>query len=103
MNWLEGARIGLDKSGSHWSVSDLLRWLTTGEATLFVGDEMHGAVYWEPPRGPSIAYLYGKWNDRDALWGYKAAKTEALKRGVSFIEIEGRKGWRRFLKQKGMT
>ena len=102
MTWSDDIEHALRRCNSPYTVTDVIRWLRNGDAVMAVGDKMHGSVWFKPDGTAEIAHLAGQWDADDASWLRERLQEVALARGYDFVEINGRKGWERFLKIKGV-
>jgi hypothetical protein len=90
----------MQRSGGHWCVEDLIRWLRMGDATFYAGEEMQGSIWWNKPEGATVGHIAGRFNASDANWMFRRFRAEAKRRGISHIAIEGRSGWARFIRKQ---
>lgn len=92
----------LARSKSPWTLADWIRWLTTGHVAMAVGDRMHASMVVWPDGSAEVAHIAGEWNDNDARWMARCMRRVCQQRGITFVGIEGRRGWRRFLRMRGI-
>ena len=103
MTWADDIDLAMKRGRSPYRAEDLIRWLRSGAATFAVTESMSASIWWDGPDGPEIAHIAGKWHNNDAAWLYSRMKRECQTRGVDFVQINGRNGWPRFFRMKGIS
>jgi len=100
VTWADDIDRALIRADSPYTAVDVLRWLRTGQAAMAVAPCLHGSV-WFRDGGAELAHLAGRWCDACARWLYGKLLVACAARGIDFVDIEGRPGWRRFLAMRG--
>ncbi len=95
----------LERGGSPHSLEEVIRWFTAGLLHVMVGNYMSFSFRLNAKDGMftcQVVHLAGQWDDREAGWMLKAMKDQMRIWCVSETQFEGRPGWARFLKMKGI-
>ena len=100
MNVIEHLERALDRSGSPYSLSDVLEWNALGLVSWRQRGELSGS--WMKFEGAlEVLHLGGKWTDEAGLALFEEFRQEAERLGLP-MRVRGRKGWRRFLAKRGV-
>jgi hypothetical protein len=98
MTWADQIDRALQRVGSPYTALDLLRFLREGKARLYVGERLHGALWWRDDGVVEVFHVAGTWNAADGDWLFEKMY-EAVPNAR--VAINGRPGWERFLRMKG--
>ena len=101
MDWIAEMEDALGRAENPVTVDFILRGMRSGDVHFFCAGELHGAIYVRDRTTAVVAYLAGKWTDEDGAWIICAAREKMRQLGCKDLWIEGRPGWRRFLRMKG--
>ena len=99
-NVIADIEIALKKGCSPFTIQDVLKAQAHGNLHVVLGDNMT-ASYWERLGKLEVVHLAGKWCDDEGKRMMQVFQGEAKRRGIPW-EIQGRPGWTRFLKMKGI-
>ena len=100
MMWIEHVNNALKRGKSCYGTSEVTKWIMSGEAVLFVGDQMTASA--RPFDGKcQVVHVGGKWNSQDVNWFRKRLRARMRQWDVDSFVDEGRSGWPRFLRMKG--
>ena len=91
----------LVRGNSRYTMDDFMGWLYQGELHVAVTETM--SMSWLLYDGiVEIGHTAGKWNTDDFLWMLGRMKSWMADQGLTEWRYEGRPGWDRFLKMKGI-
>ena len=102
MTWANDISKALRRANSPYSFEDWMGWLRSGQVEMAVAPCLHGSIWFNPDDTPEVAHISGKWCPECVQWLQERMMDAADARGVDFIEINGRRGWARFLSKEGV-
>ena len=98
---MEDMQLALERGRSKYTVADLINRMFEGNLRVFIGDKMTASATVE--NGVMVpGHVTGCWNASDALWMVKRFHAYRHERGIKEYSIEGRRGWIRFMRMKGV-
>lgn len=100
MTWADEIQVAMVRGKSPYTAADVLRWLRNGDAWMGVTPNLHASL-WFRDGICEVGHMFGRWTKEDAEWLRDAAWREMRKRGITEMQVNGRKGWKRFWKLKG--
>ena len=90
----------LKRGCSPFTLQDVLKAHELGNLHLVIGNNMTGS-YWERLGKLEVVHLAGKWSDDEGAMMMEVFQDAAKARGIPWV-IQGRPGWMRFLKMRGI-
>jgi hypothetical protein len=91
----------LDRCGSSVTVREVLAALFSGRLRLWLGRHMSSSAWILPGGAAEIVHLAGRWDTDEAKWMLAGFEAFALEYEAPIV-WNGRRGWHRFLKWKGV-
>ena len=100
--WSDDIQTALERSRSPYSALDVIRWLRSGEASMGVSGRMSASLWWAGPDGAEVSHVAGVYTNEDTCWLLDWADRECRARGISMLSVNGRNGWRRWMRKRGI-
>jgi len=99
-DWTEEIALALRRGKSVYDLPDFVRLLISREIVMAAAPCLRASVWFRPDGAAEVAHLAGRWCEPCAMWLHDEMRSQAAARGISFVEIDGRPGWRRFLEDR---
>ena len=91
----------IDSAMTGYTANDVLFWLRHGEGMFFASGDLHASLHIDVEGLARVAHMAGTWTDEDAEWIITTATKRLKDIGIDEMQVDGRPGWKRFLRMKG--